>query len=602
MSRFIIRKKAPIKNMNNYALNKPDSRKKKVNILRSLQKFAPFLVGEKRRLILATLAVFVNAGLNLLAPVLIGHTVDAYILTKQYSGVLTFSIILLVMYVVALIANYLQTMLMGMVGQHLLFNLRNAIFGKIQSLPVAFFNQNKAGDLISRINNDTDKLNQFFSQSIHPFIANVITIIGAGIFIVAINWRLGLATLAPALLLLIFTRLISPWIKRTNATNLKTTGGLSAEISESLDNFKVIVAFNRRDYFRRKFHIANETNYHSAISVGIANNTLTPAYGLAANLAYVIVIGYGLYLISIGSFTLGILISFLTFVSRFYDPLKQMATIWSSFQIALAGWDRINDILSLRSDLVVIPSIVKELQSDALLEFRKVSFRYAPDKEVLHNINFKLEPGKTYALVGPTGGGKTTTASLIARLYDPSDGVIFLHGKDLRSYKIQDKVQKIGFILQEPFLFTGTIRDNILYGNEKYKNFTNEQLANIIKEAGLETLLVRFDDGLETKIATNGGSLSLGQKQLVAFIRAVLRNPDILILDEATANIDTVTEQLLEEILDKLPAKTTKVIIAHRLNTIASADEIFFVNGGDVVCAGSMENALDLLLHEKRAS
>jgi ATP-binding cassette subfamily B protein len=156
--------------------------------------------------------------------------------------------------------------------------------------------------------------------------------------------------------------------------------------------------------------------------------------------------------------------------------------------------------------------------------------------------------------------------------------------------------------LQEPFLFTGSIRDNILYGNEKYKNYTNEQLEAIIKEAGLETLLVRFDEGLETIIATNGGSLSLGQKQLVAFIRAVLRNPDILILDEATANIDTVTEQLLEEILKKLSAKTTKVIIAHRLNTIANADEIFFVNGGDVICAGSMENALDLLLHEKRAS
>ncbi|MBU4216269.1 ABC transporter ATP-binding protein/permease [Candidatus Parcubacteria bacterium] len=588
--------------MNNYALNKPDSRKKKVNIWRSLQRFTPFLVGEKKRLLLAMLAVFINAGLNLLAPVLIGHTVDAYILTKQYSGVLTFSIILLTMYVVALIANYFQTMFMGTVGQHLLFNLRNAIFSKIQSLPVAFFNQNKAGDLISRINNDTDKLNQFFSQSIHQFIANVITIIGAGIFIVTINWRLGLATLAPALLLLIFTRIISPWIKRTNAANLKTIGGLSAEISESLDNFKVIVAFNRRDYFRRKFHIANETNYHSAISVGIANNTLTPAYGLASNLAQIIVIGYGLYLISIGSFTLGILISFLTYVSRFYDPLKQMATIWSNFQTALAGWDRINDILSLRSDLSVTPVIERGLQSDALLEFRNVSFRYAPDKEVLRQINFRLEPGKTYALVGPTGGGKTTTASLIARLYDPSEGTIFLHGQDLHSYETRDRVQRIGFILQEPFLFTGTIRDNILYGNDKYKNYNNEQLATIIKEAGLETLLIRFDEGLETKIATNGGTLSLGQKQLVAFIRAVLRNPDILILDEATANIDTVTEQLLEEILDKLPAKTTKVIIAHRLNTIANADEIFFVNGGDVICAGSMANALDMLLHEKRAS
>lgn len=588
--------------MNNYTLNKSVGQEKNVSIWISTKKLLPLLKNDKKNLIIAAVAVFINVGLNLLAPMLIGHTIDTYIQSKQFGGVLLYAAILFVLFIVALIANFFQTLRMGTVGQHLLFNLRNSIFNKIQSLPVAFFNQNKAGDLISRINNDTDKLNQFFSQSLVQFVANLITIIGAGVFILFINWRLGLATLTPAFLLLIFTRIISPWIKSKNASNLKTTGGMSAEISESLDNFKVIVAFNRRDYFRKKFNTVNEINYESAIKAGIANNTLTPTYGLASNLAQLIVITYGIYLISIGSFTVGFLISFLTYVSRFYDPLRQVAALWSNFQLALAGWDRIYDILSLKSDLVVMPTLECTLPTPVLLEFKNVHFGYPDSKEVLHNINFKLEVGKTYALVGPTGGGKTTTASLMARLYDPTEGLILLNGTDIRCFETSDRVGKIGFILQEPFLFSGTVRDNLLYGNEHYKDYTNAQLEHTIGESGLGELLKRFDSGLDTKVATNGGTLSLGQKQLIAFMRAVLRNPELLILDEATANIDTVTEQLLEEILKKLPEKTTKVIIAHRLNTIENADEIFFVNNGEVVPAGSMDEAVEMLMHDKRNS
>jgi ATP-binding cassette subfamily B protein len=204
--------------------------------------------------------------------------------------------------------------------------------------------------------------------------------------------------------------------------------------------------------------------------------------------------------------------------------------------------------------------------------------------------------------VGPTGGGKTTTASLMARLYDPTRGRVLLDGADIRSWQPEERSRKIGFILQDPFLFTATIRDNILYGNNQYHRYTDPQLVELLTERNLGGLLARFEHGLETKVAAAGDGISLGQKQIIAFIRAVLRDPELLILDEATANIDTVTEQLLSEILDKLPARTTKVIIAHRLNTIANADEIFFVNAGDITPAGSMEHALDMLLHGKRAS
>jgi ATP-binding cassette subfamily B protein len=234
------------------------------------------------------------------------------------------------------------------------------------------------------------------------------------------------------------------------------------------------------------------------------------------------------------------------------------------------------------------------------MEFNDVSFRYDQTKEILHQISFSLMPGKTYALVGPTGGGKTTTASLIARLYDPTRGMVLLNGKDIRSYAHDERSRRIGFILQEPFLFSGTVRDNIIYGNEAFSDYSDEQLLDVIQQAGLEKIMKLFDKGLETAVDAGAESMSLGQKQLLAFMRAVLRNPDLLVLDEATANIDTITESILQEILDKLPSHCTRVVIAHRLNTIRNADEIFFVNAGEVIRAGSFDHAVDMLLHNDR--
>jgi ATP-binding cassette subfamily B protein len=328
-----------------------------------------------------------------------------------------------------------------------------------------------------------------------------------------------------------------------------------------------------------------------------------PVFTLFSNIAQLIVLAFGIYLISIGNFTIGLLISFIAYVQYFYQPLRQLATLWASFQTAMAAWDRISIILNLETNLTQkTATSIEPIPNAPLLIFRNVSFQYPDGKKVLHDINFELEEGKTVAFVGPTGGGKTTTASLISRLYDPTDGEVFLNGKDLRTYSPEELSKKIGFILQEPFLFNGTVRDNILYGNEAYKILDKEQLNKQLEEEGLINLVNRFETGLDTKIVAGGDSMSLGEKQLIAFIRAVLRKPDLLILDEATANIDTITEKLLEEILEKLPASTAKVIIAHRLNTIENADEIFFVNSGEVTAAGNFENALELLLEGKRES
>jgi ATP-binding cassette subfamily B protein len=587
----------------NYELN-TEKNKKTISAWNAIGNLWPFISGEKKVLMYASLATILNSFINLIAPLLIAHVIDAYISIGKFSGVITFALILLGLYIFGLFTSYAQTRLMGGVGQRTIFNLRTNIFDKIQSLPVAFFNANKTGDLISRINNDTDKLNQFFSQTLVQFVGSIFIMIGAGIFLLVINPKLGLAALLPALVLLIITRIISPWVKKKNEEALNATGGLSAEVSESLNNFKVIVAFNRRDFFRKKFDEANQINYNSAIKSGIANQTFTPIFGLSSNIAQLIVLAYGVYLISAGNFTIGLLIGFIAYVANFYNPLRQIATLWANFQTAIAAWERISAILQMKNEMVILPEIATDKQTagQTLLEFKEVSFAYTEDKPILHNINFKLEKGKTYALIGPTGGGKTTTASLMARLYDPVFGNIYLNNVDIRSIETSDRAKKIGFILQEPILFSGTLTENILYGNEEYKNLSKNKLKEILHEKGLESLLTRFDKGLDTNIATSGDALSLGQKQLIAFIRAVLRNPELLILDEATANIDTVTEKLLDEILKKLPKETTVVIIAHRLNTIESADEIFFVNSGEVIRAGSMDQAVNMLMHNKRNS
>jgi ATP-binding cassette subfamily B protein len=603
----------------NYNLNAlAQTQGKKSGTWKALLKLVNLLPEQRGKLILALVAIIGYSLFSLLPPALIGYTINHIITNKDNTGlnILGFTVLkgsgypliwtvcgwLIVIYLLNLAAVYLRTILMGGFGQTLLFTLRNKIFNKLQELPVAFFAQNKAGDLISRINNDTDKLNQFFSQALMQFISSFFIVIGSGIALIWVNWRLGLATLAPAAIMWIFNKLVSPWVKRKNAIYLKSIGSMSAEIQESLGNFKVVLAFNRRDYFRQRFDQVNKYNYKTAIASTLSNNTYTPVYGFLAAMGQLVVLLYGIYLISIGYFTAGYLISFFMYVATFYDPLRTLAALWSGFQVAIAGWDRISVILTLESDLITLPAQPAAGNEAPLLEFRNVSFHYPDGKEVLRNNSFRMEQGKTYALVGPTGGGKTTTASLIARLYDPTAGTILLEGRDIRTFTPGERTEKIGFILQEPILFTGTIRDNILYGNEQYKDYTNEQLAQVLHDSRLETLLTRFDEGLETKVISSGDGISLGQKQLIAFIRAVLRHPSLLILDEATANIDTVTEKMLEEILQRLPETTTRVIIAHRLNTIENADEIFFVNAGEITRAGSLDQAVNMLLEGKRVS
>jgi ATP-binding cassette subfamily B protein len=586
----------------NYSLKIYDTdSKEKLSFFRLGKQFLVFLNDEKLKLIVSFLAIAVNSGASIATPFILGLAIDNFIKTKSLTGLTQYSLIISGIYLIGFATSFVQTRTMGYIGQNILFKLRQALFKKIQSLPLAFFNQNKLGDLISRINNDTDKLNQFFSQQLNQFAGNFFTMVGISVFIFFINWKLAAVTLISAIILFIITYFISPWMSRRNRMSLQSLGGLSAEIQESLNNFKVMVAFDRRDYFRENFERSNTDNFKSSIKAGIANNISGPMYDFAGNMATLLVLVYGIFLITQGQFTIGLLISFLSYTDRFYGPLRQMASIFASAQVALAGWNRIFEILNLTSDMPILPeTTIKE--TDSIMHFEKVSFKYEDSKWILKNVNFNFGYGKTYAIVGPTGGGKSTLASLMTRLYDPQKGKIYLEGKDIKTYQQDEISKKIGFILQEQYSFTGTVGENIVYGNPEFSVYSKEKLEKLLKDLDLKVLIDKFDQGLDTPITPTTETISLGQKQLISFLRAIIRNPDLLIMDEATANIDTVTEGLLQTIIDKLPTRTTKVIIAHRLNTIKKADEIYFVNNGSIETAESFEKSLELITKSKRNS
>src|SRR5215469_10124725 len=482
----------------------------KRSVRAGIKRFVPLIVPERGRLAIALTAMLLSSGATLVAPVIIGRAIDTYIRLKDNQGLLWSGALLLVVYGFGIVASYTQIRTMGGVGRRVLFSLRNELFTKLQDLPLAFFTENKAGDLISRVNNDTDKLNQFVAQALMQFVSSLFLMTGVAVFVLSLNLRLGIVALLPAIGVFAVTKFTSAWVKRKNMRSMQTLGGLSAEVQESLHNFKVIVAFNRLDYFQRKFKIANEANYAASVSAGFANNMFMPMYGFAHHLAMLLVVSYGIILIEATETTAGLLIGFLLYVNNFYGPMRQLATVWSSFQLALAALDRISEVLALESDMPILAAAPPE--SASVLQFRKVHFQYPGGKEVLHDITLELEKGNVYALVGPTGGGKTTTASLMARLYDATAGSIFVDGRDIRSVPPAERARKIGVIPQEPFLFTGTVRDNIVYGNEDYAHCTAGELATVLEKSGLSSLLSRFSEGLETKVTTSGNSISLGQK------------------------------------------------------------------------------------------
>jgi ATP-binding cassette subfamily B protein len=558
-------------------------------MISSIKEFYAFIREDQTKFFIAFAMVILNSASGVITPFVVAYAVDTYIIKGDLRGLGIILIALGGLYIVTVIVGYLQSRLIGQVSQRTLFRLRTALFDKLQELPIAYFNQNKAGDLMSRLNNDTDKLNQFLSESIPRFVGNFFVIFGIAVFIVVLNWKLGLVALSSVFFLIIITKVLSPWVEGKNKKSLAAIGEFSASLQENLTNFRVIVAFSKRDYFAKHVGEINKTTFKTTFISDVAGRVFEPIYDMAGSAALIAVLAYGMYLVGTGAITIGILVAYVSYTQKFYDPLRIMATIFGSIQLAMAAWSRLRVVLNTENTIIKVEN---NETSSYELEVKDVSFGYG-ERKVLEQVSLTFEKGKTYALVGPTGGGKSTLVSLMSRLYDPHSGTVFIDGKDIRSFDSPDRASVISVILQDPFIFSGSIFDNIRYGNDALKNVSDADLEKFLKEKGFEEVLGRLK---------NTDNLSLGQKQLISFMRVILREPKILILDEATANIDTVTETILNKTLASLPADTTKVIIAHRLNTIKEADEIYFVNGRHVTRAGNLNEAVSLIEHAKRTS
>lgn len=560
----------------------------------SLATILPLFVGETRNLIIIIITVLINIGTGVITPYIITRAIDGPIANKNIETLAIMSLGLVLLYIISAIAAYGQARIMGYVSQRVLFRLRAKVFSSLQSLPIDFFNRNKAGDLISRINNDTNKINQFLSEGVLRFTSLFFSLIGIAAMMLYLNWQLASIVFILTAIILIITRIATPFIEGVNKVGLENQGALSSEVQEGLLNFNAIVAFQIQDYYQNNFNKISQAVYSSKIQTNILNDSIAPLYTFVANLSQIILLAIGVSFILSGSITIGLLIGFLAYAQKFFEPLRILGSIVGSLQGALAAWTRVQEIISLESNLILEEdkSGLQKRKTKHILEFENVIFGY-DEKQIIKNMNFTLEQGKTYALIGPTGGGKSTTASLMARLYDPQQGLVKLYNKDIRTYTEEDRTKAIGFILQEPFLFSGTIGDNIRYGNSDLANKSNAELIEILKDNNLLDLISGFENGVATNIENNG--ISIGQKQIISFIRVILRQPQLLILDEATANIDTVTEQNLQDIINQLPETTTKVIIAHRLNTIKKADQIFFINQGILTPAEDFQHALDLI-------
>jgi len=334
---------------------------------------APLLADERPRLFVALACMTVTTAASLLGPMLIGRVIDTAIARADYRLLLSYAGALALAYIASLSTGYVQTISMGTVGRNLLYKLRNRLFAKLSHLPIAFFAQNRAGDLISRVNNDSEKINQFFAQALMQFFGAFFVILGAATVLLVLNWRLGLAALTPALAMLVITRTISPWVKARNRKGLESLGALSGDVSESLGNFKIIVAFNRTDYFREKFAVANERNFRASIAAGIASGLFAPLYTLAGAVGSIVVLALGVWLISQKLLTVGLLVGYLLYVSSFYNPLRQLATVWSSWQTMLAAMDRVSEVLNLENNLVQLPG-AQPGAAGHLLAFDQVDF------------------------------------------------------------------------------------------------------------------------------------------------------------------------------------------------------------------------------------
>ncbi len=535
-------------------------------------------------LVFVVLGAVAQAG----GPWLIGHAIDRYILRGDAVGLSRAMFLLLGIYVLGAIAARGQVYQVGSIGQGLLASMRARIFDRLQHLSLGYFDRRPVGDLMSRVTNDVDTLNQLFSQGLTQLLGSLFSLVGIVVAMLLLDWNLALAcfTIIPVMLFLtsFFARRARHAFRRTR----ETVGDVTAGVQEDIMGVREAQAFNRTEENIARFRQRNAANRNANVQAVAITSAFAPAIDVLSTLATALVIGYGGYLVFTGSLSVGILTAFLIYVQQFFRPIQLASQVYTQAQAAVAGAERIYNILDEEPEPADPPDAPKLGPARGRISFDHVTFAYDPGRPVLHDVSFEVEPGMTVALVGPTGAGKTTIASLIPRFYDVTDGAVRIDGTDVREFARKDLRANIGIVLQEPFLFSGTIAENIGYGRSgDPSEATREEVESAARVVNAHDFIVALPDGYDAVLGEEGGALSQGQRQLLSFARAVLTDPRILILDEATSNVDTRTEAIIQRALATLLEGRTSVVIAHRLSTIRNADLILVIEDGRIAERGT---------------
>ncbi len=548
-----------------------------------------FLRPHWKRMALAFVLMLVTSGLTLAAPYLMGLAIDQPIAQGDATALTRISVLLAATLGGLYVASAGQRYLLAWVGQRVLATFREQLFQHLQELSLGYHDTHIIGVTLSRVINDVAVINELLSQGLITLVGDTLLLGGIVIVMLTMSPRLALVTFAVLPLMLLATALFTRRAKVAFRQTRARIAAVVGDLAEDLSGMRVIQAFAQEDTSRERFDDVNRANRDANIDAMSLSFVFLPTVEFLGMLATGIVLWFGGMTVAADELTLGVVVAFLAYVSRFFEPIQELSRLYTTMQAAMAGGERVLALLDTEPEVRDTPGAIEMPAILGQVELRDVSFSYRGDTRVLHDVNLHVDPGQTLALVGPTGAGKTSIANIIARFYEVTEGAVEIDGVDVRAVTQRSLRGQMGLVPQDPFLFSGTIADNVRFGRPDTSDAEVQEAARM---ANAHEFILALPDGYDTEIMEGGVNLSVGQRQLICIARAVLADPRILILDEATASVDTITEMLIQDALQRLLAGRTAIVIAHRLSTIQHADQICVVEAGRIVERGRHEELL----------